>query len=169
MAEPMANAIPVKEHRMLNGEAEYDAGVDEVIIRAQKTLHLFDADLKHGGFSSVQRFEAIRDFLLRGRSNQLVIILHETDFLTTRCPRLMNLLKTHGHNIHILKTHEHARGAGDPFIVADEMHYLHRFHQDDPRSLLAFNDHAGARQLEERFAQLLEASHPAVFATTLGL
>lgn len=169
MAEQLDESGNLKQHRMMNGEAEYEAAIDEVVAQATRKLHIFDVDLKHGGFSSLKRFEALRDFLLLGRGNQLVLVLHETDFLTARCPRLMSLLKTYSHSVSIYKTHEHARVASDPFVVADEMHYVHRFHHDDARSLLAVHDYAGARQLEERFAQLLEASHPAVFATTLGL
>jgi hypothetical protein len=168
MAEQPLNE-DLKQHRSLNGEAEYEVAIDEVIAQAQHTLHVFDVDLTRGGYSSVKRFEGLRDFLLRGRGNRIVLVLHEIDFLTARCPRLMNLLRTHSHSITIQKTHEHARVASDPFVVADETHYVHRFHHDDARSLLALHDHAGARQLDERFSQLLEASHPAVFATTLGL
>lgn len=165
--QPAGNDL--KQHRVVSGEAEYAAAIDQVITQAQRTLHVFDIDLTHGGYSSLQRFDGLRDFLLRGRANRIVLVLHEIDFLTARCPRLMNLLRTHSHSITIQKTHEHARVASDPFVVADEAHYVHRFHQDDARSLLALHDHAGARLLEERFGQLLEASHPAVFATTLGL
>lgn len=167
MEQPTENDL--KQHRVLNGEAEYEAAIDEVIAQAQRTLHVFDVDLTHGGYSSPKRFDGLRDFLLRARGNRIVLVLHEIDFMTARCPRLMNLLRTHSHNITIHKTHEHARVASDPFVVADDAHYVHRFHHDDARSLLALHDHAGARQLEERFGQLLEASHPAVFATTLGL
>lgn len=169
MVEQRDENSPELEHRALVSEAAYEAAIDEVIAAAQHTLHIFDADLSRGGYSSLKRFEDLRDFLLRNRSNQLVLVLHEIDFLTARCPRLMNLLRTHSHNITIHKTHEHARGASDPFVIADEMHFVHRFHRDDARALMALYDHAGSRQLEERFGQLLEASHPAVFATTLGL
>lgn len=169
MAEQAAVDAQKKQHRMIGGEAEYEAAIDAVIAAAQQSLHIFDGDLTRGGYGSLKRYEALRDFLLRGRGNRIVFVLHEIDYLSARCPRLMNLLQTHSHNIQIQKTHEHARIASDPFVVADDAHYVHRFHQDDARSLLALHDHPGARQLEERFSQLLEASHPAVFATTLGL
>jgi len=159
----------LKQHRMLSGEADYEAAIDEVIARAQGALHVFDVNLTRGGYGGLKRFEGLRDFLLRGRGNQIVMVVHEIDYLTARCPRLMSLLQLHSHNISILKTHEHARIAQDPFVVADAAHYVHRFHHDDARSLLALHDPLGARQLEERFGQLLDASHPAVFATTLGL
>ncbi len=169
MSEQPNETLAEREHRSIMSEAEYDDGIAAVIAEAQQTIHIFDVDLTHGGYSSLGRFEALRDFLLGGRGRRLELVLHETDFLTARCPRLMNLLRTHSHNILIHKTHEHARIASDPFIVADAAHYVHRFHRDDARSLLALHDHTGARQLEERFGQLMEESHPAVFATTLGL
>ncbi len=158
-----------KQHRMIEGEEEYERAIDEVIRRAIRTLHIFDIDASAGGFGSLARHESLRAFLARDRNNRLVMILHETDYLTRYCPRLMNLLKLYSHAMSILKTHEHARVASDPFVIADEAHYVHRFHADGTRALLAFDDHAEARLLEERFEQLQEASTPAVSATTLGL
>jgi hypothetical protein len=158
-----------KQHRMIEGEAEYEQAIDEVIGRAARSLHIFEIDASSGGYGTLARYESLRSFLSRDRSNRLVMILHETDYLTRYCPRLMNLLKLYSHAVSILKTHEHARVASDPFVIADEAHYVHRFHADGARALLAFDDHAEARLLEERFAQLQEASTPAVSAMTLGL
>ena len=158
-----------EQRQMLNGERDYEAAIDRVIDAAQNTLHIFDDDLANGGYSSLKRYDALNTFLRKSGKNRLLIVLHDTDHVSAYCPRLMNLLKTHSHAMAIHKTVEHARIASDPFIVADELHYVHRFHYDGARSLLALHDPAGARQIEDRFQQLLEASHPAVFATTLGL
>jgi len=169
MADNIAASAEQKQHQLLIGEEEYEAAIDNVIAHAERALHIFDSDLSAGGYSNLKRFEALRDFLAQSRGNRLVLVLHETDYLTARCPRLMNLLKTYGHAISIQQTAEHARIASDPFIIADDAHYVHRFHSDGMRFLLALHDHAGARQLQERFDQLLEMSAPAVFATTTGL
>lgn len=159
----------LRQHFMLSGEKDYEAAIDRVIAQAESSLHLFDVNLSAGGYGSLARFEALNAFLRKSGKNRLVIVLHETDYFTAYCPRLMNLLKTYSHAVAIHKTVEHARIANDPFIIADEGHYVHRFHSGGARFLLALHDHAGARQLEERFRQLLEASHPAVFGTALGL
>lgn len=158
-----------EQRQMLNGERDYESAIDRVIDAAQNTLHIFDGDLASGGYASLKRYDALNAFLRKSDKNRLIIILHETEHVSAYCPRIMNLLKTHSHVMAIHKTMEHARIANDPFVVADDLHYVHRFHRDGARSLLALNDPAGARQIEERFQQLLEASHPAVFATTLGL
>jgi hypothetical protein len=157
------------QHRMLVGEKEYESAIDEVIGQARHTLHIFDSDLSKGEYASEKRYEALRKFLLMVRGNRLVLVLHETDYLVSRCPRLMGLLRLFSHAISIHRTLEHARVASDHFVIADEAHHVHRFHGNNARFLLALHDYAGTRQLEERFGQLLESSCPAVFATTLGL
>ena len=157
------------QHRMLNGVSEYKEAIEEVIGRAERSLHIFDTDLATGGYETARRAEALRTFLMKNRANRLVIVLHETEHLTRNCPRLMNLLKLHSHAISILQTHEHGRIASDPAVIADEAHYVHRFHTNGARALQGLGDHAGARLLEERFWQLQEAATPAVFAVTLGL
>jgi len=156
-------------HTMLNGEAEYEAAIDTVIEHAERTLHLFDTDLATGGFGSSRRYEGLRSFLTKHRANRIVIVLHETDHITRYYPRLMQLLKLHSHAMTILQTQEHGRIANDPLVIADAMHYVHRFHADSARALLALDDPAGGHQLEERFAQLEEAATPTVFSDTLGL
>jgi hypothetical protein len=67
------------------------------------------------------------------------------------------------------ETEGEARRACDPVVLADERDYLHRFHYDHARALLALDDPAGAHGLLQRFQEIWEASIPAVSATTLGL
>lgn len=98
-----------RQHQLLIGEKEYVAAIDSVIAYADHTIHIFDSDLSVGGYSGVKRYEVLRNFLLRGRSNRLVIVVHEIEYLTTHCPRLIELLKTCSHAISIHKTTEHAR------------------------------------------------------------
>ncbi len=157
------------QHTMLYGEVEYEAAIDTVIAAAEHTLHIFDINLSTGGYNTAKRCEVLRSFLMKQRSNRLVMVLHETEYLTRQCPRLMQLLKLHNHAISILQTQEHGRVACDPLVIADALHYVHRFHSDSARALLAIQDPAGGHQLEERFAQLQEASAPSVPAFTLGL
>ena len=156
------------QHQPLQSAADYEAALDALLAKAQRTIRIFDHTLERG-YNSVKRCDTLRSFLLAGRLNRIYIVVHDTDNIVRDCPRLMLLLKQFNHSMTIHETHPHVKGIGDTFVAVDDSHYLHRFHYDDTRGLLAFNDVAGARQLIERFDDISDASFPAVFATTLGL
>jgi len=160
--------LPAPQHRLLDGEKDYTAAIDDVIEKAVSSLHIFDIDLSAGGYQTIARYEALRRFMVRS-SGKLIVVVHDTAFLERFCPRLLNLLKLYSYRISIMKTQEHGRSANDPFVIADEVHYVHRFHADGARAKIGYEDHAEARILEERFQQLVETAEPAVSATTLGL
>ena len=156
-------------HQKISGAKEYEAAIDTLIGHARKTLRIFDFNLADGGYNGLHRFELLRGFLLASRSNQLDIVLHETSYLTQRCPRIMQLLAQFSHSVRVQETNPEAKGTYDPFTIADTSHHLHRFHYDGPRSLLVLNDEAATSVLIRRMDEIWAASTPAVFGTTLGL
>lgn len=157
------------EHRRIEGVQDYVQAIDLVIRQAHRNLRIFSNNLRGEGYNSVARIESLQNFLLTNRANRLTIVLHDTDYLTRECPRMMNLLQQFSHAINIYQTGDEARGVSDPFIIADNEHYLHCFHYDHPRATLALNDKTGALELARRFNEIMEASEPAVPPTTLGL
>lgn len=164
----MVNDDSTPRHTRLEGAIDYEAALDTVIARATRRLRVFDRALGRR-FDSAQRHELIRDFLLANRANRLHIVLHEIDNLVRDCPRLVNLMRSHGAAISIHQTLPDVHGVCDPFTVADERDFVHRFHFDDTRSMLGLDDPHGAHQLSERFDEILSASRPAIPATPLGL
>lgn len=160
---------PVLLHRQLHGIEEYHEAIDILIEMARQRLRIFDYNLEDGGYNTLQRFDLLRAFLLRNRGNRLEIVLHDTDYLTRFCPRMLSLLKQFSHAVSIMETTPQAKGIYDPFAVADQASYVHRFHYDAPRALLALNDVGGGHTLINRFEEIKEASGPAISATTLGL
>lgn len=147
--------------------AAYEEALDQIIEQAQQRLRIFDNRLAQG-YNTSKRNELLRSFLLANRANRIQIVLHHTDSLERDCPRLLNLRRQFSHAFSIQQTIEEARSIYDPFVIADEAHYLHRFHYDYIRSSLALNDEEGARTLSERFNELWVAS-AAVATTNLGL
>jgi hypothetical protein len=156
------------EHRRVQGNREYEEAIDIVLARPQRTLRIFDRHLG-SGYNSVQRYELLRDFLQRSRANRLYLVLHDASGLTRDCPRIINLLRQFSHAVTVHETEGQGKRACDPIALADERDYLHRFHYDDTRALLALDDPQGAHGLLQRFQEIWEASVPAVSATTLGL
>jgi hypothetical protein len=160
---------PVLLHRQLNTTADYTEALDILIEHAQHRLRIFDHNLEDCGYATLRRYQLLHTFLLASRNNRLEIVLHDTDYLTRFCPRILSLLKQFSHAISIQETTPQAKNIYDPFAIADEACHLHRFHYDDPRALLALNDIEGSHVLIKRFEEIMAASAPAITATTLGL
>jgi hypothetical protein len=157
------------QHTALNGTTEYITALDTLCGLAQHNLSMFERDYENLGFNSEVRHNILRNFLLASPYNRLHLLAHNTRPITQYCPRLLILLRQFSHNMHIYQTPQHLQHLSDPFAVADESHYIRRFHFDDPRGTLAQNDAEGARALKSRFEEIWNSSHPAVSATTLGL
>ena len=162
------NPEPHPTHRRLEGSAEYDAAMDQLLTRPVQRLRLFDRQLGVA-FNSNRRHDTLRAFLLARRSNRIQIVVHDSANLWRDCPRLINLLRSFAHAIEIHETEPQAKGVYDHFAIADDRDYLRRFHYEDSRGLLALDDPQGAQGLIQRFDEIWEASAPSTSATTLGL
>lgn len=147
----------------------YRAAIDRLVLAARRQICIFDRDLAGAGFNDPDRSEALRRFLLMGRDNRLRIVLHDTAALPRREPRLMNLLRQFSHAISIHETEREARSLYDGIMVADAVHYVHRFHFDHPRGTWGLDQPERAQALSRRFEEIWQASRPALAATTLGL
>ena len=157
------------QHTVLNGTADYIAALDTLCGLAQHNLCVFEKNFEDIGFNSEARYNTLRHFLLASPSNRLHLLAHDAHPIMQHCPRLILLLRQFSHNIHIYQTPRHLLHLTEPFAVADEAHFVRRFHFDDPRGILAQNDVQGARVLKSRFTEMWASSGPSVSATTTGL
>lgn len=151
------------------GEREYAKVLDLVIAEAQQQLLIFDQDFSHGDYASIQRFNLIHDYLNKSPTNRLTIILQNTDFFLTQCPRLFDLLTRYGHKMTVYETNNHAKVAKDCFILADNKSYIRRFHIDQARFKFMLNDIETTASLANRFDELLQETSHTVSAKKLGL
>lgn len=157
------------DYRPLNGIAESQTAIAEVVGAARRVLRIFDITLANRGFNSPARTEQLRQFLVAGRAHRLLIALHETDPLERDCPRLIALLRQFPMSIEIHRTIAQARNAADPFIVADDHSVWHQMHFEQPRAIVALHSPADAMPIAQRFDEIWDLSEPAVSATKLGL
>ena len=160
--------LPNAEYRRFDGMREYEAVIDNLIPQTQRTIRIFDRSLSRA-YNSSLRHEALRQFLLAGRGNRLIIVLHETGMLERDCPRMMELLRQFSTAVRINQTLKPAKHVYDPFVIFDATHYVHRFHYEHLRAAHGSNDLNGAQLLLDRFSELWEASAPGVSANTTGL
>jgi len=154
--------------RKLEGNAAYEEALDELIADATHTVRIFDRRISTA-FNTPQRYELLRRLLLAKRTNRIRIVLHETGNIVRDCPRLMMLLRQFSHGLVIHQTLPAARGVYDPFAIADEARFVHRFHYNDVRGAATFGDVAATQLLRKRFEEIWQASAPTVTAHPSGL
>src|ERR1035437_4375394 len=154
--------------RMLEGAIACEQALDELIANAAYTVRIFDKNIGRG-FNSPQRYELLRQLLLARRTNRVYIVLHETANIARDCPRLIMLLRQFSHAVSIHQTPPDARRFYDPFAVADDARFVHRFHYDDVRGVATVGDITATGLLLKRYEEIWQASAPAVAATTIGL
>jgi hypothetical protein len=157
------------KHTKLDGIADYIAGLDTLCELAQHNLYLFEKDFDGLGFNTEARYTLLRNFLLASPAQRLFVLTHDTHYLSTLCPRMLMLLRQFGTRMFIYQTPKHLQSISEPFSVADDAHYVRRFHFDDPRGILAQHDPENARALKSRFMEIWTSSHPAISSTKLGL
>jgi len=145
------------------------AALDRIIGLAQQRLQIFDVDLSQGGWQGAARAANLAAMLRRAPHARIDLIVHDTRWMETSCPRLLALQKTHAHAMTIYRTGAEARSAMDPLLIADGRHFVHRFHIDHPRASVAIEQTQLARPLVMRFEQIWATGEPGLSATVLGL
>jgi hypothetical protein len=149
--------------------AEQVAALDQLIGLARRSIRVFDVDLSTMGWNSPQRSDALTRFLRASRQAKLDIVVHDTRYIESRCARLLRLQRIFGEAVTIHRSGSIARGAMDPLVIVDGIHFLHRFHADEPRAALGIAQPQAARPLVERFNEIWASSESGVTGTTLGL
>jgi len=157
------------QHTKLDGINDYSDALDKLCKLAQRNLFLFEKNFDGMGFNSEARYSTLRNFLLANPAHRLFVLAHDTRWLSTQCPRMMMLLRQFGTSMFIFLTPKNLQNITEPFSVADESHFVRRFHFDDPRGIFGTNDPGSARILQSRFMEMWSASRQGISSTTLGL
>lgn len=150
------------------GAKAYDNAIDALIASTRRELRVFDNALSLA-YNSVKRYELLRAFLIISPANRFYLALHDASRVASQCPRLLMLLRQFSDRMLIHETNAEAKSVYDPFAVADESHYAHRFHHEDSRGELCFDRVSDARLFKQRFVEIWAVSTPAASATVLGL
>ena len=167
-AQPAAPA-GAQQRRLIASRAEFSAALDEVIGRTERSLRIFDPTLAGFGFNTAARDEQLRTFLLKRRSNRVMIAVHDTSAITQGAPRLMRLLRQFSHAIMIHQTNDAIRNLDDVLVISDDLHCVRRPHHAHPKGVVYLDDPVETREWLNRFNAIWEQSTPAVSATTIGL
>ena len=166
---PETTAAPVPREVRLDTVAAQTAAIDELIGLAQHKLQVFDIDLSQTGWNTAVRADNLSAFLRRAVPARFELILHDTRWMESSCPRLLNLLKRYSSSITVYRTGPEARVAMDPLVIVDGKHFLHRFHMSQPRASLVIDNSQLAGPLVTRFEEIWATGEPGLAGTVLGL
>ena len=166
MRDQETAAPPIR--RPLSSESDHQLALDEVLLQARRQVFIFDRALD-ARWDRPHRVECLRRLCLASPKHLLRIALHDPESMVRNTPRLRALLEPCAHVMAVHKTRDEARRAEDPLVIVDGRHFVHRFHADLPRGLLALDDPESAQSRMQRFDQIWAASDPGLSGTTLGL
>jgi hypothetical protein len=161
--------MPDPEERRLDTIAAQREAIDALLSLGSARILVFDRDLADMGWDTAQRAENVKAFLRRSRLAELRIIVHDTRYLASACPRIGALLRVYGHAMSVWRTGIEARGATDALVIVDAQHALERYHVDQPRATLLLSMPQAVRPLVGRFDEIWATGEPAIGGTTLGL
>jgi hypothetical protein len=149
--------------------AGFQGAIDRLLAQPGRELRVFDPDGAALRLNNPLRIEALEQFLAASRTRRLYLVVHHTEHLTRKCPRMMTLLGRYGHAVQINRTYEEIRELQDAFLVVDAMHYIRRPMASFFRGAMGLGDEAEALAMRGRFMEIWAASYPAVSSTTAGL
>ena len=165
----MSEEKPKTEYRRFENESEFNAALDHFLEQPGREMRLFDSDLRALRPNSPARIAQFEHFLRGSRTRRIYIVVHDTEYLTRLCPRMMGLLKLFTHAIQINRTHEEIRNLQDAFLVLDAQHYLRRPVAETFRGALGLYDETEALGMRSRFQEIWSASYPGISGTATGL
>ena len=149
--------------------AGFQAAVERLLQQPGRELRVFDPDGAALLLNDAARIQQIERFLLASRVRRLFLVVHDTEYLTRHCPRMMTLLRRFAHAIQINRTDESIRELQDAFLVLDSLHYVRRPVANLFRGAMALGDENEGLAMRGRFGEIWAASSPAVSGTTVGL
>jgi hypothetical protein len=162
------DTVPAPIRRPLSSESDHQLALDEILLQARRQILIFDRALD-ARWDRPNRVECLRRLCLASPRHLLRIALHDPESMVRNTPRLRALLGPCAHVMAVHKTRDEGRRAEDPLVIVDGRHFVHRFHADLPRGLLALDDPESAQSRIQRFDQIWAASDPGLSGTTLGL
>ena len=150
-------------------KAGFQAAVERLLEQGGRELRIFDPDGEALKLNDTERIASFERFLLASRTRRLHMVLHDTDYVARRCPRMLTLLARFSHAIQINRTGEEIRELQDAFLVLDAAHYVRRPVATMFRGAIGLGDETEGLAMRGRFLEIWAASYPAVSSTTAGL
>jgi hypothetical protein len=156
-------------YERFDSNAGFQAAIDRLLAQPGRELRIFDPDGAALRLNDSARIETLERFLSASRTRRIYMVVHDTETLTRKCPRLLTLLARYAHAVQINRTDDSIRNLQDAFLVLDALHYVRRPVAAFFRGAIGLGDEAEALPMRSRFMEIWAASYPGVSSTATGL
>ena len=156
-------------YEQFDTNAGFQAALERLLQQPGRELRVFDPDGAALRLNDPVRLASLERFLLASRTRRLQLVVHDTDYLTRKAPRMISLLTRFSHAVQVNRTQEEIRELQDSFLVLDAAHYVRRPVAAFFRGAIGVNDETEGLVMRARFLEIWAASYPAVSGTTAGL
>lgn len=147
--------------------SDVSSAIDQLLDRSQREFVCFDRDLSLQGWDTKARFEHLRDAIV-GRGVNVRIALLDTQQVASRFPRLLALLKSHGHKFAIMRSRIQPQPASG-LVVADRQHSLFRPVLVQSQGKLIFENSSKSNTYANEFEVIWQQGGVRVFPEAFGL
>ena len=153
--------------RALISWRDVSAALDELIAKTEHTLDIFDQSLALQDWGGKARCDALKVAMIERRA-RVRILLVDTQIVTSELPRLLQLLKTFGHQMSIMAVPEGACPVSN-FVVADQQHLLFRPNSVQATGSVYFHNSYKSIGYTHTFEVIWQQGGDRVFPETFGL
>jgi len=169
VSQAIEAAAAQPQYERFDDEEGFQRAAERLLEQPGRELRVFDPDLSGLRLNMPDRIARLQRFLLGSSARRVYIAIHDTDYVTKYCPRMLNLLAGYTPAVQIHRTDEGIRELQDAFFVLDAAHYVRRPVARFWRGAAGIGDETEALAMRARFLEIWAASYPAVSPTTLGL
>ena len=141
--------------------------LDELIAKTDRTLDVFDQSLALQDWGTRARCDALKTAMMDRRVHVRMLIV-DSKMVTGELPRLLQMLKSLGHQISIVAAPEGTFPASN-FVVADQQHLLFRPNSVRSMGSLHFHNPYKSMVYSQSFEVLWQQGGQRVFAEAFGL
>ena len=156
-------------YEQFDTNAGFQAALERLLQQPGRELRVFDPDGAALRLNDPARVASLERFLLASRTRRIHLVVHDTDYLTRKAPRMISLLSRFSHAVQVNRTQEEIRELQDAFLVLDAAHYVRRPVAAFFRGAIGLRDETEGLAMRARFMEIWAASYPAVSGTTVGL
>lgn len=160
---------PVPMESQFDTLAAHRAAIADLIEGAVRSLAIFDPDCAGLDLDSRAGVARLGAFLRRATGPSLRVVLHDFRWLETEAARLMTLLRDYGHVAAVSRTPESLRHLSEPFVLADGMHLVARFHFAHSRGKVLRYHPGEVEGWQRRFDELWPLCNEPLALSRLGL